>query len=178
MPWNERTRMDERMRFMAALSSCEYTMTELCEAYGISRKTGYKWAGRYLEEGLEGLKDRSRAPKGGRRTERRCVEVLLEARREHPRLGSAQAAEAAEAWSSGLALAGSQYGGRDPQAPWFGGAATSATQETWEACAADPGGGPERAVDGGFQGGVSAGESAMVLPVDGDGPAESVPAGL
>lgn len=87
MPWNERTRMDERVLFVSALSSCEYTMTELCEVYGISRKTGYKWARRYLEEGVDGLKDRSRAPKSGRRTERRCVEALLEARGRHPTWG-------------------------------------------------------------------------------------------
>ena len=29
-------------------------MTALCEDYGISRKTGYKWLGRYREHGPEG----------------------------------------------------------------------------------------------------------------------------
>ncbi len=37
-------------------------MAKLCAAYGVSRKTGYKIVTRYLEEGLDGLKDRSRAP--------------------------------------------------------------------------------------------------------------------
>lgn len=34
----------------------------LCESYGISRKTGYKWVERYQAEGIEGLKERSRRP--------------------------------------------------------------------------------------------------------------------
>lgn len=36
-------------------------MVELCERYGVSRKTGYKWIARYEDEGLDGLRDRSRA---------------------------------------------------------------------------------------------------------------------
>jgi putative transposase len=63
MPWDEAPRMELRARFIGDLDSCLYTMTELCEQYGISRKTGYKWAQRYAKEGLAGLEDRSRAPK-------------------------------------------------------------------------------------------------------------------
>ena len=37
-------------------------MTVLCHEYGISRKTGYKWLGRYHREGAAGLRDRSHAP--------------------------------------------------------------------------------------------------------------------
>jgi transposase InsO family protein len=89
MPWNERTQMDERVRFIAALSSCEYTMTELCEVFGISRKTGYKWADRYLEEGVEGLADRSRAARTcPHRTDERCERALVEARKKHPHWGA------------------------------------------------------------------------------------------
>jgi putative transposase len=46
MPWSETTQMS-RFRFVGDLESCLYEMTELCEKYGISRKTGYKWAERY-----------------------------------------------------------------------------------------------------------------------------------
>ena len=88
MPWDERTRMDQRVRFIGALTSCAYTMTELCLAFGISRKTGYKWAKRYSQEGLDGLKDRSRAPKRcPHRTEPRCEQALVEQRRKHPHWG-------------------------------------------------------------------------------------------
>src|SRR5918999_1622311 len=37
-------------------------MTEVCRAFGISRKTGYKIFDRYKEHGLEALSDRSRRP--------------------------------------------------------------------------------------------------------------------
>lgn len=37
-------------------------MTELCERYGVSRKTGYKYLQRFEQSGAEGLKDLSRAP--------------------------------------------------------------------------------------------------------------------
>ena len=38
----------------------EKPMTELCREFGISRKTGYKWVGRYYEDGAAALEDRSR----------------------------------------------------------------------------------------------------------------------
>ena len=38
-------------------------MTVLCRKYGISRPVGYKWLERYEVAGVEGLQDRSRAPK-------------------------------------------------------------------------------------------------------------------
>src|SRR6266446_4592131 len=41
MPWKERSVMDERLRFVARLLDGE-AMSEVCRAFGISRKTGYK----------------------------------------------------------------------------------------------------------------------------------------
>ena len=38
-------------------------MAELCQRFGISRKTGYKMLARHAELGLAGLKDGSQAPK-------------------------------------------------------------------------------------------------------------------
>lgn len=88
MPWDETTRMEQRERFIGDLDSCLYSMTELCERYGISRKTGYKWAERYVEGGVEGLQDRSRAPKSCRhQTAAEVSAKLLELRRSHPTWG-------------------------------------------------------------------------------------------
>jgi len=61
MPWKECSVMDERLRFVARLLDGE-AMSEVCRAYGISRKTGYKIFERYKEHGLEALTDRSRRP--------------------------------------------------------------------------------------------------------------------
>ena len=61
MPWKECSVMDERLRFVAQLLDGE-PKAQLCRAFGISRKTGYKIFTRYKEHGLEALTDRSRRP--------------------------------------------------------------------------------------------------------------------
>ena len=53
--------MDERVRFVGRLLDGE-RMSDVCRAFGISRKTGYKIFNRYKDEGLEALTDRSRRP--------------------------------------------------------------------------------------------------------------------
>jgi putative transposase len=62
MPWREVCYMEERLRFIAARVSGDESMTELCERFGVSRKTGYKLWRRYLARGPAGLEDDSRAP--------------------------------------------------------------------------------------------------------------------
>jgi putative transposase len=62
MPWKETCAMDERMRFVVAASEDGAVMTQVCDRFGISRQTGYKWLERYRSRGLEGLKELSRAP--------------------------------------------------------------------------------------------------------------------
>jgi transposase InsO family protein len=61
MPWKECSVVDERLRFVAQLLDGE-AMSEVCRAFGISRKTGYKIFNRYKDHGLEALTDRSRRP--------------------------------------------------------------------------------------------------------------------
>ena len=60
MPWQESCAMDQRVRFIGDHQSGLWTMTELCERYGISRRVGYKWLDRYRLEGPAGLMDRFR----------------------------------------------------------------------------------------------------------------------
>jgi len=63
MPWKETCVMDSRLEF-AVRALCEGTpFDELCKEYGISRKTGYKWKGRFLQQGPVGLEDLSRKPR-------------------------------------------------------------------------------------------------------------------
>src|SRR5260370_40508568 len=63
MPWREVCPMDERMRFIGALLAQEDSMTELCERFGISSKTGYQLRTRYMAEVAGGIVPRSRAPR-------------------------------------------------------------------------------------------------------------------
>ena len=62
MPWKETAPMKERMEFVLMHESDCWPMSDLCEMFGISRKTGYKWLGRYEQKGLDGLRELSRAP--------------------------------------------------------------------------------------------------------------------
>jgi len=62
MPWSETTKMRERMRFVLDAEGELFSMTELCERYGISRMTGHKWLKRFRQDGVGGLEDRCRAP--------------------------------------------------------------------------------------------------------------------
>lgn len=88
MPWNQTDPMNERVKFVAQAQEGLYSMTELCARFGISRQTGYELLRRYEQEGVEGLKERSRAPKHcPHRIPEEIQAVLLEARRAHPDWG-------------------------------------------------------------------------------------------
>jgi len=62
MPWKEVTPMEEIIRFVTLANSGRFTVTELCEQFGISRKTAYKHLERYAEGGLKALQPRSHRP--------------------------------------------------------------------------------------------------------------------
>ena len=62
MPWIETCVMQARVKFVMNLLEGTYSMSELCRAYHISRKTGYKWLSRYRQGGLSDLSDRRRVP--------------------------------------------------------------------------------------------------------------------
>ena len=89
MPWSETSPMDQRVRFIADYQHRLLTVAELCELYGISRKTGYKWIERFRCEGPPGLHERSRRPHlCPHQTPSTVVEALLTARRHHPSWGA------------------------------------------------------------------------------------------
>ncbi len=62
MPWKETCAVEEKLKFITAWKSGEFTMIGLCSHFGVSRKTGYKWLSRYEAGGVSGLAARSRAP--------------------------------------------------------------------------------------------------------------------
>ena len=52
----------QRQHFYRDYASGQWSMSELCDRYQISRPTGYKWIDRIETEGLKAVEDRSRAP--------------------------------------------------------------------------------------------------------------------
>lgn len=88
MPWVETCSMTERMRLVIAAEKGTYSISEVCRRHGVSRKTGYKWLGRYGEDGAEGLRDRSRRPhRSPNKTPEEIEALLIEVREKHPRWG-------------------------------------------------------------------------------------------
>ena len=54
--------MDQRREFaLKALGTLNFRA--LCQEYGVSTKTGYKWRERFLRQGLEGMEEESRRPR-------------------------------------------------------------------------------------------------------------------
>ena len=60
MPWKDKTVEELRKEFVEAARSC-LNFSSLCQEFGITRATGYKWVKRY--ENDEALTDRSRRPR-------------------------------------------------------------------------------------------------------------------
>jgi len=62
MPWRGVTVSEQRQRFLEDYKLNYYSVTELAERFGISRKTAHKWINRYKEHGQRGFHERSRRP--------------------------------------------------------------------------------------------------------------------
>lgn len=89
MPWLERSLMDQRTQFIADYLRDLESVTALAARFRISRKTAYKWIGRYEEAGPPGLIDLSRRPHTcPDATDPAMIDAVLEARRHHPRWGA------------------------------------------------------------------------------------------
>ena len=89
MPWRERSPVDLRVQFIGEYQTELWSMTELAEQYGISRKTAYKWVTRYEHGGAAALLDQSRRPwTQPSATDPRLIAALLAVRRRHPRWGA------------------------------------------------------------------------------------------
>lgn len=89
MAWSQTSLMNEKIQFIADYLRGTLGMTELCDHYGISRKTGYKWVDRYLNSGPQGLEDRDRAPNAcPHKTPAELEQAIIEARQRHPSWGA------------------------------------------------------------------------------------------
>jgi transposase len=88
MPWNESTKMDEKLRFVSRFLDGE-KISRLCEEFGISRVTGHKIIDRYKESGLEGFNDRSRKPyKQANRLPFQIEQLIVNVKKEFPNWGA------------------------------------------------------------------------------------------
>jgi putative transposase len=102
MPWLTTNPMDERVKFIAAYLRGELSVSRLCDTFGVSRKTAYKWIGRYTDGGVSELIERSRRPRSNpKSTSREVVSLIVAMRKEYPFWGPKKL----------LAMLGSAYPG-------------------------------------------------------------------
>ncbi len=74
----------QRQQFYRDYVSGQWSMSELCRRYQISRPTGYKWVERIEQEGLKAVEDRSRAPsRHPNRTPEKVEQEILALRRKY-----------------------------------------------------------------------------------------------
>jgi transposase InsO family protein len=80
--------MSQRLEFLSLALAPGANFSGVCRRFGISRKTGYKWAARFAQHGRVGLADRSRRPsRSHNKTCPECEEQIEQVRRVHPSWG-------------------------------------------------------------------------------------------
>ena len=87
MPWQERSVMSQRQEFVVFAQQEGATISALCDQYGISRKTGYKWLAR-AAAGDRKLADQTRRPHASpAQTSPATEDRILALRAAHPAWG-------------------------------------------------------------------------------------------
>src|SRR5216683_4343831 len=88
MCWRQTGVRDQRVEFVVRASRGE-ALSALCREYGISRPTGYLWLGRFRQQGVAGMEERSRRPHGSPLKTSTAVEQRIEQlRRQRPDWGA------------------------------------------------------------------------------------------
>ena len=89
MSWKEIACVVRRLGFVKLALKAQQSMSQLCRAFGISRKTGYKWKERFERDGRLGLRARSSRPhRSPGQTSSVWVRRIRKMRRRHRSWGS------------------------------------------------------------------------------------------
>lgn len=88
MPWKQVELVMQRQELIEALLRPGANIQQICKKYNISRKTAYKWLNRYEVEGLNGLRDKSKAPQTHpNQTPREMEEEIIQTHKDYPYWG-------------------------------------------------------------------------------------------
>lgn len=80
---------DVRREFVLKALEAGRDFSQLCREFGVSRKTGYKWKQRALEDGLHGLAERSRRPRHSpKQLSEDTICALIRLKLRHPHWGA------------------------------------------------------------------------------------------
>lgn len=81
--------MEQKTEFICEWLSGNYTITELCRSFEISRPTAYRLIRRYETMGIEGLVERSKAPKNHpNKTKANIEDSIIALKGNYPRWGA------------------------------------------------------------------------------------------
>lgn len=88
MPWKDVSIVSLRHEFVLLAQHEGVNFRVLCNRFGISRRTGYKWLQRYKEQSRAGLEDLSRKPRNSpTKTTPQIEKLVLDMRDAHPAWG-------------------------------------------------------------------------------------------
>jgi transposase InsO family protein len=88
MPWRISSAMSERHEFVMLAGQERANIRQLCQRFGVSSATAYKWLHRFEADGLSGLEDLSRRPHHSpARTVAELEKAVISLRRKHPAWG-------------------------------------------------------------------------------------------
>ena len=89
MPWQITSMNDVRREFVLKALQAGHDFSQLCREYGVSRKTGYKWKQRALQDGLHALAERSRRPRHSpKQLDEDTLCALIRLKLRHPHWGA------------------------------------------------------------------------------------------
>ena len=88
MPWRISSAMSERHEFVLLAAQEKANIRQLCQRFGVSSATAYKWLHRFEVDGLTGLEDVSRRPHHSpARTTQELEGAVIALRQKHPAWG-------------------------------------------------------------------------------------------
>src|SRR6185437_11453969 len=88
MPFTETCRMEERVRMLADYATGNWSVSELCQRYGVCRDTFYEWRRRRDSGAADWFTDRSHAPLHcPHETDAALKDAIIALRRRFPHLG-------------------------------------------------------------------------------------------
>jgi transposase InsO family protein len=88
MPWKGVTVDEQRQRFLEDYKLNFYSVTDLADRFGVSRRTAHKWIDRFEQSGLDGYHELSRRPHSSpSQTDPAIVKEIIDLRLAHPTWG-------------------------------------------------------------------------------------------
>jgi transposase InsO family protein len=89
MAWRIAKVKQQRIEFVVAVNRKQSSLSRLCQEFGISRPTGYRWWRRYQQAGVAGIEERSRRPQHSPgRTAAELEQRVVELRWQRPDWGA------------------------------------------------------------------------------------------